>query len=296
MRRAAALLRSQIRAWCVCQSVIVQMAVVHNVRNSRHLGEVAVRSRFGNYVALRPGLWLPDRTVAVVAGTELPSSALGALPGPGPVLELTASGAAIDGTPLPGATDAERATHLGERSSSTLGAAATDSAGGAAATKEAHAAFYVAASGDTDVKTLRAYLTRLPANLDLRLLVRMPAPPVRDVRARPDASVNDPATPLLLERDPEACRQIAERSYAELARCPAVSTAVSSVRRLAVRERWPALKSALRAALPRCDCGSVDTARLQSLVAAEQQGGAGAIGFLPISFLRDERWHPQRAQ
>ena len=233
---------------------------------------------------------MPDRTVAVVAGTELPSSTLGALPGPGPVLELTASGATIDGTPLPGATDVERATHLGEWSASTLGAAATDSTGSVAATKEAgRAAFYVAASADTDVKTLRTYLTRLPASLDLRLLVKMPAPAVGDARARTEAPIDDPATRLLLERDPEARRQIAEKSYAELARCPAVSTAVSSVQGLGVRERWPALKSALRAALPRCDCGSVDTARLQSLVAAEQQGGAGAIGFLPISFLRDER-------
>ena len=41
-----------------------------------------------------------------------------------------------------------------------------------------------------------------------------------------------------------------------------------------MRERWPALKSALRAALPRCDCGSVDTARLQSLVAADSRSKA----------------------
>jgi hypothetical protein len=227
--------------------------------------------------------------VAAVAGGDLPSSTLGALPGPGPVLELAENGAAIDGTPLPGATHAERASHLAEWLTSTSGATPAEAAPSpSAAPGAARAAFYVAAFADADVQTVRTYVTKLPPTLDVRLLVRLPKPPGATARGGEPAA-DDPATRVLLEQDPELRRKIAEQGYAELARCPAVSSAVASVRGLGPRERWPALKSALRAALPQCDCSAVDTVRLQALVAAERQGGAGAIGFVPISFLHDER-------
>jgi hypothetical protein len=230
---------------------------------------------------------LPDRTVAAATGGDLPSSTLGALPGPGPVLELAENGAAIDGTPLPGATHAERASHLAEWLAGTSATTSVETAP-AAAPAAARAAFYVAASADADVQTVRTYVTKLPATFDVRLLVRLPKPAGTSAHGT-ESAAGDPATRVLLEQDPESRRKIAEEGYAELARCPAVSTAVASVRGLGPRERWPALKSALRAALPQCDCSAVDTVRLQALVAAERQGGAGAIGFVPISFLRDER-------
>lgn len=229
---------------------------------------------------------LPDQTVAAVTGGDLPTSTLGALPGPGPVLQIAENGAAIDGTPLPGATHAERAARLAEWNAAQASPATTETP--AANAPSTHQAFYIAASADTDVQTVRAYATELPATLDVRLLVRLPKMPTpRNPEAAPAA--DDPATRVLLEQDPENRRRIAEQGYAELAHCPAVTNAVASVRGMGPRERWPALKSALRTALPQCDCGAVDTERLQALVAAERQGGAGAIGFVPISFLRDER-------
>jgi hypothetical protein len=229
---------------------------------------------------------MPDRTVVMAGGGDLPSSPIGALPGPGPVLELSENGASIDGTPLPGATHAERAAHLAEWSASNAGPAPTTPDNGAANPAAQRAALYVAASADTDVQTVRTYVTKVAPSYALRLLVRMPQPP-NDSRTH-DAPADDPATRVLLEQDPEKRRLVAEHGYDELAQCPAVSSAVLSVRSLGPRERWPALKAAIGGALPQCDCAKVDTVHLQSLVAAEQQGGAGAVGFVPLSFLRDE--------
>jgi hypothetical protein len=221
---------------------------------------------------------LPDRTVASAANVDLPTSTLGAVPGPGPVLEVSDREASIDGAPLVGKTPAERAQQLTQWS--------VDPTRQGAPTKAGHRPFYIATVADTDVQTLRAYIGALNESFDVRLLVRMPE---LDGSRKSPAARGDAATRLLFEPNPESRRIIAEKAYAELADCPALETAVASVRGLGMQERWPALKAALANALPRCDCSKVDTAPLLALVGAEQQAGAGTVGFVPLSFLRDER-------
>jgi hypothetical protein len=221
---------------------------------------------------------LPDRTVASAANVALPTSTLGALPGPGPVLEVLERQATIDGAPLAGATAAERAQRLKQW--------AADPSRQSPTTKAGRTAFYIATTSDTDVQTLREYIGALGEAFEVRLLVRTPTPSGSPKGA---AAPDDAATRLLLEQSPEARRSIAEKAYAELAECPALETAVASVRGLGMQERWPALKAALASALPQCDCSKVDTVRLQGVVGAEQQAGAGAVGFVPLSFLRDDR-------
>jgi hypothetical protein len=221
---------------------------------------------------------LPDRTVASASKVDLPASTLGALPGPGPVLEVSEREVTIDGAPLAGRTSTERAQGLKQW--------AADPARQSPTTKAGRTAFYIATTADTDVQTLREYIGALGDAFEVRLLVRTPKP-TGSPKGAP--APDDAATRLLLEQSPEARRSIAEKAYADLADCPALETAVASVRGLGMQERWPALKSALGSALPQCDCSKVDTVRLQAVVGAEQQAGAGAVGFVPLSFLRDER-------
>jgi hypothetical protein len=194
------------------------------------------------------------------------------------VLEVSDREATIDGAPLSGRTPAERAQGLKRWALNPSRQSAT--------TKAGRTAFYIATTADTDVQTLREYIGALSDSFEVRLLVRTPKPTGSPKGGAPP---DDAATRLLLEQSPEARRSIAEKAYADLAECPALETAVASVRGLGMQERWPALKSALASALPRCDCSKVDTVRLQAVVGAEQQAGAGAVGFIPLSFLRDER-------
>jgi hypothetical protein len=233
--------------------------------------------RFGEDVAR-----LPDRSVASAARDDLPVSTLGAQPGPGPVLEVSEGDATVDGVMLEGATAAERAARLGEWASRTFG---TD---GATTKGSPRPAVYVVTSAGTDVQTLRVYFGSIPASVDLRLLVRLPKAPAPNPRSA-TRRAEDPATELLLEPDPARRAALAEAAYGSLADCPPLAEAAASVRGRTPVERWPALKAALRDAIPRCQCSKVDTAHLLSVVSAEQQAGAGALGYVPASFLRDER-------
>jgi hypothetical protein len=224
---------------------------------------------------------LPDRSVASVARADLPVSTLGAQPGPGPVLEVSDQEASIDGAKLEGATSADRAARLSEWATRTFGPDKPPGKDGK------RAAVYVATSSGTDVQTLREYFARIPASVDLRLLVRTPKPTASS-RA-PASDEDDPATRILLEPDPARRAALSESAYASLADCPALRDAAAQVRGKDTATRWAALKGALREAIPRCECGKVDTVRLLAVVSAEQQAGAGAMGFVPASFLRDER-------
>jgi hypothetical protein len=206
---------------------------------------------------------LPSRTVVSATRGDLPVSTLGGLPGSGPVLDISgASGASatLDGEPIRGSDLAARVQGLPQ--------------------------LYVAAAADADVQTLRAFLAHVPTSVELRLLVRMPkltGSPRGSTEAAPDAS-----TRLLLEADPRVREKIAAEGYASLAECPALTQAVSSVNGQGAHQRWPALQAALGRALPQCDCAKVDTANLQALVAAEQRASGATLGWVPISFLRDE--------
>jgi hypothetical protein len=206
---------------------------------------------------------LPTRTVASAARGDLPVSTLGALPGPGPVLDISGNAVTLDGEPIRGSDLEARARgfrHL-----------------------------YVAAAADADVQTVRAALAPIPTAVELRLLVRTPAQATSSSPRQEPRVSDDPATRLLLEADPREREKIAAEGYARLADCAALTLAVSSVRGQGARQRWPALQVALGSALPRCDCGKVDTARLQQLVAAEQRASGATLAWVPLSFLRDER-------
>jgi hypothetical protein len=206
---------------------------------------------------------LPARTVVSAPRGDLPVSTLGALPGPGSVLDISGSAVALDGEPIRGSDLEARAQGFKQ--------------------------LYVAAAADADVQTLRAALAPIPTAVELRLLIRTADLPKGSSRRRGASVPDDPATRLLLEADPRKRETIAAEAYASLADCAALNDAVSSVRGQGARQRWPALQSALGNALPRCDCGKVDTARLQQLVGAEQRASGATLAWVPLSFLRDER-------
>lgn len=206
---------------------------------------------------------LPTRTVASAARGDLPVSTLGALPGPGPVLEISGSTLALDGEPIRG-SDLEARTREWKQ-------------------------LYIAAAADADVQTLRAALAPIPAAVGLRLLIRTPALGPTSPKPQGASVPDDPATRLLLEADPREREKIAAEAYASLSDCAALTEAVASVRGKGARQRWPALQVALGDALPRCDCGKVDTARLQQVVAAEQRASGATLAWVPLSFLKDER-------
>jgi hypothetical protein len=201
---------------------------------------------------------LPARTVVSAARGDLPVSTLGGVPGPGPVLDISGKTAALDGTPIRAEDVAARVTGVPQ--------------------------LYVAAAADADVQTVRLFIARVPATVELRLLVRMPKLP----RGRTSEAEPDVASRLLLEPDPRARENLAADGYAEFAECPAVTEAVSSVNGQSVQQRWPLLQAALGRALPACACAKVNTVNLQPLVAAEQRASGATLGWVPISFLRDE--------
>jgi hypothetical protein len=135
-----------------------------------------------------------------------------------------------------------------------------------------------------DVRTLRGYLAAIPRAYDVQLVFQAPAPESASERER--ASV--PAR-LLSEVDLPTRHAIAREAYQEHARCEPVQSAVDGVRAGDPIERWPALRSALLGALPKCACGDLDSEPLRELLLAEQRAGAAAVGSLPIDFMRDER-------
>ena len=215
---------------------------------------------------------LPERSVAVPARVELAMSTLGGVPGTGSVLEVTPKAAALDERAMGGNDLDARVRALRER----LGA-------------ETRGVLYVAASADVEVRTLRAYFAAIPEAVELRLLVRSPPPSAATLPGEGSQAARELAARVLLEPDASARRELAEQGYASLADCSPLKDAVAGLSRLEGPQRWPALKAALGAALPACDCHKLDTAGLRWLVSAEQRAGAAALAWLPLSFLRDER-------
>jgi hypothetical protein len=148
---------------------------------------------------------------------------------------------------------------------------------------------YVAASPDVDVKTLRAFLVRVPEFVELRLLVRTPRAKAPEDRARAPEAARQLSAKILFESNGRERKRVADEGYDAFASCTALKSAATSIADTDPRTRWPALRSALEAALPSCDCRSLDTAGLRSIVSAEQRAGAASLGWVPLSFIRDER-------
>jgi hypothetical protein len=241
----------------------------------------AARERgFSEFVAALPG-----RPVQSPTHVAIPDSTLGSAPGSGPLVEISSTELFLDGTRISEPTLAERVRRFNEWLDSGAGQSTTQSASGSSAPSVR--ALYVAASADLDVQTLRAFVGRVPRTFDLRLLVHVPAVP----KAPGDAPVaaRELARQLLVEPDPKRRTDLATSGWSQFSGCPAIDAAEQSASTGAPEGRWSRLQAALLSAIPHCDCRRLDTTSLRLLVSAEQRAGVATLGWLPLSFIRDER-------
>ncbi len=221
---------------------------------------------------------LPEQGLGAAIGVELPEASLGGALGGGPILEISRAGVLLEGRPVSGPTDSERAEHLKEALEELVAHAPAESSHSAT--------IYVAASAETNVRTLRKYLTAVPESFELRLLFGAPS---LGVETESERSAQELATRLLAEREPIERRKIATAGYRALADCEAIQQAVESVATMPENERWPRLRAALLEAVRSCACDTMQTASLEHLVVAEQRAGSMAFGSIPLSFIRDAR-------
>lgn len=214
---------------------------------------------------------LPERGLAVRGRADLPTASLAGVIGSGRVVDIGPDALLLDGTALPGADMAARLVELEQ--------ALKDSAGPGVG----HAVLYLSLASSTDVRTLRKYLRAIPRAYDLHLVFQ--SPPAEGA----SAASGSVAERLRTEPNVAKRRELAHAAYAELARCPALLSAVDGVAAGDPSARWPALRGALLGALPQCQCSQLDTVELRELVLAEQRAGAAAVGSVPFEFMRDER-------
>lgn len=242
------------------------------------------RTAFASYVAS-----LSDRPVVSPTRVELTASTLGRVPGAGAVVELSPDQMVVDGTAATERDLGARVAKFARWVASTYSSGDDRTGFRGAARAAPGRVLYVAAAPDLDVQTLRAFLVEVPDFVELRLLVRTPA-----VKGAPDleaatAAARDLSSRILLEADPGERKRLADRGYATFSDCEAFTSATSGIRDVDPRTRWPTLRAALVNAVPACDCKTLDTASLQLVVGAEQRAGAASLGWVPLSFLRDER-------
>jgi hypothetical protein len=215
---------------------------------------------------------LPSRLAASTMRNDLPVSAIGRIPGSGAVVEIAENEAFLEGVRVGGALS-ERVTKFREWMRD--GAAKTP--------------LYVAAARNTDVQTLRAYLTNVPEGVDIRLLVRAPNSAFTPDKGEESAEARELGARLIREGDGATLREALSSGYRDFSRCDALDRAVSSVASLDGHRRWPALKDALAQSLPGCRCSDLDAPSLELLVSAEQRAGSGAVAWVPLTYLKDER-------
>lgn len=215
---------------------------------------------------------LPEQAMSLETRVTLPSATLGGGLGPGLVLELSESHVALDGVAIEGETHEQTIAGLSARLAALPPAHATD------------AVLYVAASHDTDVRTLQAYLRAVPDAFLPKILFGAPS-----LEQDATLSSHDLAARVFAERDPEKRRALAREGYAAYSECPAVDRVVASVEAQHGAQRWPELRKGMLAAIPNCSCQQLDAENLGSLLVAEQRSSGVAIGSLPIRFLADER-------
>jgi hypothetical protein len=198
---------------------------------------------------------------------ELPESDLGGAPGTGAILRVTQDLTALDDTIARGESHLERAKQL-----ETLA--------------RVEGTLYVAASPDTNVRTLRTYLSYVPKGVTLKLLYRTPSELQSPQGTGPASGL---ATQLLTERDRDKRRALALDGYDTYSKCAGVKQAAVASQELEDGPRWAKLRGNLLEALPACSCDQLDSTSLKQLLVAEQRAGSMQLGAMPLSFLADER-------
>ena len=217
---------------------------------------------------------LPNRPLASSVEVELPRAALGGSLGAGSVLEISKERVRFDGEEVAGESIRARLRNLEPR----LASLSTNA--------EATPTVYIAASKETDVRTLRQYLAMVPRAFRLRLIFGAPPLPVE---SDTEQSGHELAARLLAERNPEKRHELAKIGYQKFAECSTIREAAAKAEGMSGSTRWPALQGAMQSAVRSCPCDSFDAGSLKQLLVAEQRAGSMAFGALPISFLRDER-------
>jgi hypothetical protein len=220
---------------------------------------------------------LPDKGLGLRGRADLPVASLGGVIGAGRVLDITPDEVSLDGRAVAGETVAARLRALAQQLEAD--AEPTPESPGVP-----RPLLYVAAPGTLDVRTLRQHLAVVPRGYDVQLVFQAPAPDRAALGTSGRASER-----LLSEPDLPTRHELARQAYGEHARCEPVRKAVDGVGAGDPDERWPALRSALLEALPRCDCEALDTEPLRELLLAEQRAGAAVVGSVPVDFMRDER-------
>lgn len=232
---------------------------------------------------------LPAVPVVSPTRVELIRSTLGRVPGSGPALELSASEMVIDGSIVQARDLDARIEKFAEWAASHFAGDPPSGAASSSPPRPTAPVLYVAAGIDLDVQTLRAFLVHVPDYVELRLLVRTPAPKGGPEPRDAAAAARDLSAQILFEPDAHRRKRLADQGYASFSECDALTTALSSIADTEPKSRWPALRAALERTLPSCECRTVDASSLRLLVNAEQRAGAASLAWVPLSFLRDER-------
>jgi len=225
--------------------------------------------------------YLPETSLTTSVEVSLPEATLGGVPQHGSLLELSPAEVSFQKERFQNEDIRARVEWLAKKLASPSALARGDANAGQKAP-----VLYVAASYDTDVRSLRRFLDVVPEPVDLRLLFRVPTVRFADDG---DQDAQAFAARLLAERDEAKRRALAKEGFAKYATCDEVEEALATVDGVPEEQRWPRLKAALTTAFEACDCDELDAPALKQLVIAEQRAGTMALGSLPLGFMRDER-------
>ncbi len=209
---------------------------------------------------------LPAEGRHVEVQASLPIAPLDGVVGAGGLLEIDGERLRLDGSPLDGASKAQRLEALRR--------ALVDRPPEAGR-------LYVAAERSLYVNQLRAVLESVPAGVEPRLVFSSPLPA--------QVEQEDWTRDIRLAKTAEDRKVIAEEAYRAHAKCPAIHAAVAAAADVLPARRWSVLRVALREAIERCDCADLDARGLEQLLIAEQRAGAATLGSIPIAFARDAR-------
>lgn len=216
---------------------------------------------------------LPEVVLEGPRHVPLAQASLAGAFGDGTLLELNEPLVVFSGTTLSGKTQSERVEQLRQAALQLTVAASAKP-------------LYVAASANTDVRTLNAYLGAIPQAFDVKLTFARKTAPLTAGDASESSTYGDR---LLLEPDPNARRRIAAEGYDAYSDCAAIDTAVEALQNEPEATRLAKLRAELLNAVPQCPCSEIDPDGLRWLVNAEQRAGNVALGTAPGNFLRDVR-------